>query len=74
MAYGETLMEFLSQMEQAMSISAGEFSLGQVAATLSALDEPLAATLTRWQSEAAALERAGIYDWLAGRVQGARGL
>lgn len=72
MAYGETLMEFLSQMEQAMSISAGEFSRGQVAATLSALDEPLAATLTRWQSEAAALERAGIYDWLAGRVQGAR--
>ncbi len=41
-------------------------------AAVSALEEPLAATLLRWQTEADALERAGIYDWLAGRVQGLR--
>ena len=55
-----------------MSMNAGESSRAQSAAALSALDEPLAVTLTRWQTEAAALERAGIYDWLAGRVQGVR--
>lgn len=37
-----------------------------------ALDEPLAETLIRWQTESAQLERAGVYDWLAHRIVGQR--
>lgn len=39
-----------------------------------ALSEPLSATLERWNVESTALERSGIYEWLAGRVQGRRTL
>jgi hypothetical protein len=33
-----------------------------------AIDEPLAATLDRWRNESAALDRAGVYDWLTARI------
>lgn len=37
-----------------------------------ALNEPLDATLARWQAESLQLERAGLYDWLANRIPGQR--
>lgn len=37
-----------------------------------ALNEPLAVTLSRWQSESSQLEGAGVYDWLASRIPGVR--
>ena len=39
---------------------------------VSALHEPLTATLARWQAESAALARSGVYTWLASRVPGPR--
>ena len=41
-------------------------------AATAALNEPLEATLARWQSESAALAGSGVYAWLAGRVPGTR--
>lgn len=37
-----------------------------------AVNEPLAETLARWQSEAAEMEVAGVYNWLTARVSGVR--
>lgn len=37
-----------------------------------ALDEPLDATLARWQSESLQLARCGLYNWLAQRIPGQR--
>ena len=37
-----------------------------------ALNEPLDATLARWQVESLQLERAGLYNWLAQRIPGQR--
>lgn len=36
------------------------------------LDEPLAVTLARWETEAGELAHAGVYDWLVSRVPGSR--
>ena len=72
MVCGETRMAFLSQMGRTMLIKPGSPTCATTDATISAFDEPLEATLIRWKTEAGALEQAGIYDWLAGRVQGTR--
>lgn len=44
----------------------------EAAAGQTALDEPLSATLDRWQKESSQLARAGIYDWLTSRISGQR--
>lgn len=37
-----------------------------------ALEEPIADTLTRWSAEATDLDKQGAYDWLCGRIKAER--
>jgi SAM-dependent methyltransferase len=39
---------------------------------MDALKEPLDATLARWREESSQLDRIGVYEWLASRVNGQR--
>lgn len=55
-----------------MFIKPGASNSRQTLPEAAAFDEPLTVTLGRWQSEAAELERAGVYDWLANRIPGKR--
>ena len=47
-------------------------SLAPSASRAPALNESLAETLSRWQSEAQALAKQGVYDWLCTRIEARR--
>ena len=50
----------------------GSGATGQPVEALTALAEPLDATLSRWREESAVLERDGVYAWLCDRIVGRR--
>ncbi len=72
MASGVMQMVFLWRQRRMSFKSVRTQDLSTAVSAVSALSEPLESTLLRWRTEAAELDRLGIYDWLANRVSADR--